>query len=50
MDVDILCCFCEREGHIAKECADANDEQKNDLLKLKWKEWKVENAKRTASG
>jgi hypothetical protein len=42
VDVDLLCFFCAREGHILKDCPDANDEQKKDLLKLKWKEWKAE--------
>jgi hypothetical protein len=42
MDVDLLCFIYKREGHVVKDGPDANDEQKKDLLKLKWKEWKAE--------
>jgi hypothetical protein len=50
MDVDLLCIIYKREGHVVKDGHDANDEQKKDLLKLKWKEWKAEKAIRTERG
>jgi hypothetical protein len=41
VEVDLLCFCCKQPGHIVKDFPDANNEQKKELLKRKWKEWKA---------